>query len=188
MKEIFVDATSGNVWTSKTPRKISRTGVDVSIPLSTHSGISKCPIPYSSDSAGTRGDKTRISIEATAPPCGHNVIPEIDDIRQSATPYSRKSNKLETFIDQKFTNIIAAPPIFTEVLCEKLSNSYSRYLYVRCRMKLVADPVNIPAPQLMDLGISDINALNKGASLWTTSTRVGKLMDVAYWRAPDLIL
>ena len=157
-----MDVTSGNAWTNRTPRQISRTGVDGSIPVSTpiHIGMIKYSNPYSSDS-----NKTRILIESndntTAPPCGLNVIPKINDIRQSGTPDLRDSNKLENSIDGKFTNNLVVPPIFTEVLCEKLSDSSIRYIYTRCRMNLTPDPVNIPAPQFVDLGLSTIGALNK---------------------------
>ena len=54
-------------------------------------------------------------------------------------------------------------------------------------MNLAADPINIPAPQLFDLGLSTINALDKSASLWTPTTRVGRPTDVAHGSAPDHI-
>ena len=83
-KEIFASVTSGNAWTSRTSRRISRTGVDISIPASTHmdSGMIKFSTPASSDSTETRGTGTRIYIGATDPPCGLNAILEIDDIQQ----------------------------------------------------------------------------------------------------------
>ena len=54
-------------------------------------------------------------------------------------------------------------------------------------MNLTADPVNIPKPQFMDLGISTINALDKSASLWNPATRVGRPTDVTHGRVPDHI-
>ena len=54
-------------------------------------------------------------------------------------------------------------------------------------MNLAADPVNIPAPQFGYLGLYTIDALDKGAILWTPSTRVGSSMDVSYWSEPDHI-
>ena len=98
VKEILVDATSGNVWTNRNPRRIIRTGIGGSIPISTtiHSLMSKYLTPYYSDSTGTRGTLTRIPIGNTVPPCGINVSPNIDDIRKSATSDLRNSNKLDT--------------------------------------------------------------------------------------------
>ena len=42
VKEIFADATSGNTWNNRTPRRISRTSIDGYTPISTpiHSGKS----------------------------------------------------------------------------------------------------------------------------------------------------
>ena len=54
-------------------------------------------------------------------------------------------------------------------------------------MNLTSDPANIPAPQFVDLGLSNINALDKGASLWTPATRVGRPADVAHGSVSDLI-
>ena len=101
VKEIFADATSGNAWTNRTLRQISRTGVDGSIPISTpiHTGMRKSSTPSYSDNDGTRGTGTGTPIGTTSPPYGLNVSPKIDDIRQSATPDLRKSNKLKTSID-----------------------------------------------------------------------------------------
>ena len=92
--------------------------------------------------------------------------PDIDDIQQSTTPYLINSNKLDTSIDQQFTNNLVAPPIFTEVLCDKLSESSRWDLYARVGFHLASDSVNIPAPQFVDLGLSTINSLDKGSSLW----------------------
>ena len=189
VKEIFADATSGNTWNNRTPRRISRTSIDGYTPISTpiHSGIRNSSTPASIESTGTRVTGTRIPIGTTAPPCGLNLSPNIYDIRKSATPYLRKSNKLDTSIDGHFTNNLVAPPIFTEVLCEKLSESSNRDIYTLYWLNLLADPVNIPAPQFVDLGISTIDALSKGASLWTPATRVGRSTDATYWIAPDHI-
>ena len=101
VKYIFSDATSGNVWTNRTLRKINRTGIYGSIPVSTpiHSGMSKYSTPASSDSTETKGTRTRIPIGTTAPTCGLNVKHKIDNIRQYTTPYLGKSNKLDTSID-----------------------------------------------------------------------------------------
>ena len=121
--KISMNVTSGNAWTNRIPRQISRTGVDGSIPISTEidSVISKFYTPSFSDSAENRGSGTSIYVGDTSPPCGLNMRPDIDNIQQSATPYLRKSNELNTSINQEFTNIPVSPPIFTEVISDKLS-------------------------------------------------------------------
>ena len=117
--EVFVDTTLGNMWANRTPRRISRTGVDGSIPIYTpiNSGMRKSSTPDSSDSNGTRitigtGDNT------TTPTYGLNVRPKIENIRQSTTSYLRNSNKSDAAIDGKFPNNMVALPILNDVLCE----------------------------------------------------------------------
>ena len=68
--EIFADMISVNTWTNRTPRQISRTGVDGSIPISTpiYNGMSKSPNPASSNSNKIRGTGNRITIGGTALP------------------------------------------------------------------------------------------------------------------------
>ena len=118
-KEIFANAMLVNVWTSRTLWKISKTGVDGSIPTSTpiHIGMSKYSTPTYSDISGTRCTRNRISVRDTSQHCGLNVSLEICHIRESTTPDLRKSNKLDTSIDNQSTNNLVAPPIFTEVIC-----------------------------------------------------------------------
>ena len=94
---------------------------------------------------------------------------------------------MDTSIDQQFTNNMVVPPIFTEVLCDKLYDSPSRDIYMCCRMNLAADPVNIPAPKFVDLGISTIKSMDKGANLWTPATRFGSPTDVFHCITPDHI-
>ena len=150
VKEIYVGVTSGNAWTTRTSQKISTTGVGGSIPISTpiHSGTSKYATPASIDSTGT-SITIGTSDNTTAPPCGLNASPKIGNIHQFATPDLRNSNKLNSGIDENFPYTLGAPPIITEVLCDKLSDSTSWDIYTRCCINLTADPVNIPAPKFM---------------------------------------
>ena len=177
-KKIFTNAASGNAWTNRALRQIIRTGVNRTTlgNISHDCGISETSSPALIGIIGT-----------TVRPCGLNMILDIDDIRQLATPELRNSNKLDTSIDQKFTNNMVAPPIFTEVLVKILYNSSIWDLRTRCWMNLAEYPVNIPAPQFVDLGISTINKLYKGSSILTPDTRVGRPMDVAHRSALDHI-
>ena len=54
-------------------------------------------------------------------------------------------------------------------------------------MNLAADPINILASQLLDLGLLAINTLDKSASLWTPTNRVGTPMDIDHGSAHDHI-
>ena len=146
VQEIFVDTDLGNTWKNRTPQQISRTGVDRSILIYTpiQHGMRKSDNPYANDSIRTRGTGTRIPVRTSDPPYGFNVSPDIDNIWQYPTPDLRKSKKIDTSIDGKFTQNMVSPPIFTEVLCDKLSDSSCRDIYTHCRMNLTADPVNVP--------------------------------------------
>ena len=147
----------------------------------------QCPLQFtvskSSNLASSDSTGTRISIgtscNTTASPCGLKMIPKIDDIWQSATLDLRKSNKLDAVIDEKFPDNLVAPSIFTEVMSYKLSKSYIRDLYTRCRTNL--------APQFVDLGIPTIDALDKGASIWNPANRVGRPTYIAHSSALDNI-
>ena len=146
VQEIFLDTYLGNTWTNRTPQQISRTGISRSIPIYTpiQRGMIKSDAPYFSDNIRTRGTGTRIPIRTTDPPYGFNASPDIDDIWQYPTPDLRKSKKIDTSIDGRFTQNLVSQPIFTEVLCDKLSDSSCRDIYTRCRMNLTADPGNVP--------------------------------------------
>ena len=148
--------------------------------------MSKYSTPDSSDISGTRINIVT-SDTTTVPPCGLNVSPKIDDIRQSATPYWRKSNKLDSAIDGNFPNNMVALPIFTDVICDKISDSSRWDLYRLRWMNLVTDPVNIPAPQFVYLGLSTIDTLHKDTSIWTPATSIVRPTDISHWSAMDHI-
>ena len=164
--EIFVDATSGNAWTNRNLRQIIRTIVDVSIPISTpiHSGIRKYFTTASSDSSGIRITIVT-SDTTTTPPCGLDTSPNIGNVQKSANPYLRDLEKLDTPIDENFTNNLVAPPIFTDAPSDKLSTSSSRDIYARVGMHLTTDTANYMIPQLVDLGFSTVDTLDKSAHL-----------------------
>ena len=58
---------------------------------------------------------------------------------------------------------------------------------MRCQVNLVAGPIIIPSPQLLDMGPSTINALYKGAIICTPNTIFGRPTDVAHGSMPDHI-
>ena len=146
----------------------------------------KSSTPASSDISGT-SIPIGTSDPTTAPPFGLNVSPEFGNIRQYATPDLIDSDKLDTSIDGKFTNNLVAPPIFTDIISEKISNSSIQDLFASVGMHLVADPVNSVTPKFVDLWFSTADALDKGADIWTPYTRVVRPKDVSHWSAPDHI-
>ena len=161
VQEVFTDKTPSNVWTNRTPRRIGRTGVDGSIPISTpiHSGISETSAPSSSDSTGTRISIGTIGT-STDPPAESIQSPGAMNKRKSSTPDLRDSNKLVISIDIKFTNNLVAPTIFTDLVREKLSNNSSRAIYACVGIHLSEDITSSVAPQFVDLGFYTVDSLD----------------------------
>ena len=95
--------------------------------------------------------------------------------------------KLDADVDGNFSNNYDATSNFRELLCDKLSDYYSRYLYMRCRMNLMADTVQILTPHFIDLRISSIDALDKGSGISTPATIIQSPTDGAHWSAPNHI-
>ena len=163
VQKIFLETASGNIWESRIPRRISRTDIDGSTPIYTpiHSGISKNSTLYPRESTGTM-IPIGISGTSTAPLACDLWIPEIWNKRQPASPNLRNSDKLDAAVDGNFTNNPVSPPIFTEVFCDKVSDSYIWNIYARCGMHLATDTANPVTPQFEDHGFSIVDTLNKG--------------------------
>ena len=149
-KDIVADAALGGMWMSRTPRRVSRTGVDRTNPgdIGNAIGIVEPTSPV------------LIGIIGTAPPCGLNVRQEFGDKRKSTPPgLDRQSQKLDVVVDRKLPNNIDSTSIFSKVIGDKLSGGSIQDLYTRCCMNFAADTANIQTPQFLDLGILTINAL-----------------------------
>ena len=177
-KEIITDAASGGNWISRTLRQVSRTGIDRSTPGENGNdiGIIEPPSPV------------LIGIIGTAPPCDLNVRQEVGDKWQSTSPgLVRQSQELDTIVDGKLPDNINLMSIFRKVIIDKLSRGSSRYLYKRCRTNFAADPVQIQTPQLVDLGISTINALDEVSGISTPATRTQRPTDGAHWSVTNHI-
>ena len=104
VKEIFANVTSGNMWINRTPRKVSRTGINRTTPGNI---VHACGISETSFTPliGIIG--------ATALPCVLNASQDIGDIWRSVSSDLGKSNKLDTSIHTQFTDNLVVPPIFT---------------------------------------------------------------------------
>ena len=130
-------AASGDAWTSRTPRRVSRTGVNGIPP----GRIENCIGVVETSSPDL------IVIIGTATPCGLNLSQDVGDIQQSTFPgLVRQSQKLDTVVDGKFSDNHGETSIFSMVLCDKFPDSSSQDIYMRCRMNLTADPVQTQTP------------------------------------------
>ena len=86
------------------------------------------------------------------------------------------------------TNNPDSASTFRKVPGDKLSDSYIRDIYKRCRMNLTSDPSQILTPQLVDLGISTIDALDKVSGLSTPATIIQRPVSGAHWMVHNYIL
>ena len=151
---------------SRTPRRFSRTGVKGSTPSSIQSSSN-------SNGAGVLiGANDPLCVEPD-PPFGLNMIPGFGDIQQSTfLDLVRQYQKLNANVDGKFSDNWDVTSIFSDILGDNLSKDFSWDLYTRCRMNLTAYPVQILTPKFVDLGISNIDALDKSCGISTAATRI----------------
>ena len=61
-----------------------------------------------------------------------------------------------------------------------------RVIYARIGMHLATYPINPVTPQFVDHGLSTVNALNKGAGIWSPYTRARRFTDAAHCSAPNI--
>ena len=137
-----------------------------------------------------------ISRTSSAPPCGINGTsaappssglwsPIIGNIRQSTSPNFRNSYELNAAVDRKFSNYPIVLAVSTQVFGGELSDSSSRDINTQFMVNLATESVNSVAPQFVNCGLSDIDALNKVAGVWIPSTRIRRYTDVTPWIAAD---
>ena len=162
VQEISADADFDSTGPNRIPRKVIRNYVD-----------------------GATSDLSNICETRTSPPSGSLWSPGIVNKRQYDSPNLWKSDELYAAADGKFTNNPIAPPVITQVLIYKLSDSFSTYLYARCGMHLATDPVNPTAPQFVTHGFSTVDVLNEGSGTRIHATRVRMLPDVNHWSVAD---
>ena len=157
-KEVGTDTASGGVWNHRTSRQVSSTGVTRSTPVSIGNSIG----------IAENYSLVLIGIIETAPHCDLNLSQEVGNKWQSTSPgLVRKSKKLDAVVDRKLPNNPDSASIFSKVIGDKLSDGSSRDLYTRCRMNLTSDPIQTKTPQFINLGISTIDALDKGSGIST---------------------
>ena len=87
------------------------------------------------------------------------------NLHKSTSPHFRKSDEFNTAIDIKLSNVTIAYLVSTQVCGGELSNSYSRDIYTHSRVDLATKPFNPMAPQLLNHGISAVDALNESSGI-----------------------
>ena len=112
----------------------------------------------------------------------------IGNIQQSASPNFRNSDELNAVVDINFSNDPIVPSFRTQVFGDKISDISSRYIYMRCRLNLVAESVNPVAPQFMNNRLSVVISLNKSTGVWRPATRIRRSPDVTHCSAVDHVL
>ena len=92
---------------------------------------------------------------------------------------------MNAVVGGKFSNDPIVSPVFTQLFSDEFSDSSIKDLYLRYVVRLTTDPVNPVAPQLVNHGLSAVNALNKVAGNWIPATRIRSLPCVIHWSAVD---
>ena len=160
-KEIVVNAASGVVWTSRTLRKVGRNGVNESTPgeIGNDIGIFETSYPF------------MIGTFVTAPPYDFNLSHKVGNKQQSTSPHLvRQTQKMDAVIDRKFPNNLYLASIFSKAIGDKLSNGSIPDLYMQCSMNVTEYTVQTHTPKFVDMGLSNINALDEGSVLSNTAT------------------
>ena len=99
----------------------------------------------------------------------------------------RNAQKLDTIADRKFPNDRDSASVFSKVIGRKLSHGSRNDLYLRCWMNFLSNIFQIEAPQLVHLGLLDVNTLNEFGILGTPATRVRRPIYGSHWSALDHI-
>ena len=95
MKEVVTDAALASVWKNRTPRQVSRTGVNGNTPGKNCNAISVIELT----------SPVMIGIVGTSPPCSLNVIQQISNKQQSTSSgLVRQTQKLDAVVDGKSTD------------------------------------------------------------------------------------
>ena len=84
---------------------------------------------------------------------------------------------------EKFSKDTFAPPISTQIFCDKPPNIFSRDLYMPCRVNLKTDSVNPVATKFVNHGISAVDTSYKSARIWSPATITTMSPDITHWRA-----
>ena len=167
-KKVVTDAASCGAWVNRTLRRVRRTSVNGSTPGDMGHIVS----------IGYYPSLVLIEIVATFPPCGLRGSLQVGKKRKS-TSIGLGGNI------QKLDNDPDSASIFSKVIGNKIFNSSSDDLYLRCSMKFARDIIQTQAPQFMDLGLPAINTLYESGVLGTPTTKIQRPTDGSHWSAPD---
>ena len=131
-KEVVADVVSGGAWKNRTPRQVSRNGVDGSTPGYIRDDVSIIEHTY----------PFLIEVTGTFPPCGLNMNQQVANKRQSTFPgLVGKTQTLDAIVDRKLPTDLDSASIFSKVIGHKLSHSSRGDLYMLRRMNLAINIV-----------------------------------------------
>ena len=130
-----------------TPRRIIRTSIDGSnsyISSSGTSAVSRCFII------------TPLYI------CNWNgSIGNIGQTVTGTTPSFRYTSELYTYIDGILPNDSNVPSVVSQILCDELSVSSGRNIYLRCSVDVAAETIQPMGTELFSHGIPTIDTFNE---------------------------
>ena len=130
-KKFVADAACGGAWFNRTPWQLSRTGVNGITPGDVFNDVSVKNVL----------SPVLIGIGSTFPPRGFNSILKVANKRQYTSPrLDGNTPKLGAIVDQKMPDDLDSASIFRKEIGRKLSNGFSRDLYLRGRMNFENDP------------------------------------------------
>ena len=177
-KEIVMDMASGEARINRTPRKIIRTDVEIITPGNIGNAIGIVET----------SSQVLIGFIVTTPTWRLNLSQYVGDKRQYNSPgFLRQSQKLDAVIERNFPDNLNLTSILNKLLGDKISNSSRRVIYMRYRMNLASNPHQTQTPQLVDLGILNINTFDEGSDLITTTIRITRPTYGDHWRVPNHI-
>ena len=108
-----------------------------------------------------------------SPPCGLSRSLQFGKKQQfTSLDEVRNTQNLDTFVDGKLPNDQDYASVFSMVIGSKLLHVSIKDLYLHCRMNFSSNVVQTKAPQLVDLGLPDINTLNESGVLGTPDTSI----------------
>ena len=97
---------------------------------------------------------------------------------------SRNTRKFNASVDDILPNAKDSTSIFSKVLGQELSGSLSNNIYLRCWMDFTSNVIGTKAPNIVNLGLSDVNLFVEFNAFGTPDTRVRRPTDVSHWSTP----
>ena len=156
MKEFIMDTTPYRTGAKSTPKIMIRTGIDGSTPDVSGNVISAVDICPSTT-------PTYVCI-------WNGSIGNIGKTVTGTKPSFRDTSELHTYIGGILTNNSNFLSVGSQIICDELSVSSGKNIYLRCRMDVTAETVHPMGTQLVSHGLTTIDTLNENARIWSPVT------------------